>query len=225
MLVHIFPSTSTRRNHHPTCSLVHWSWTYLTHQLPQYFSWKPDPLAEATDAFLQDWSALKGYANPPCCLIGRVLHQIQVQSWPGDPGGYSLEGSSMVSSPAVDVVWHFSNDCPLSTSNSEPQWGANADGVTTSHVAHLREHFCHDQLSEEATKLLLGSWRSKSAQSYDSLFKKWASWCSKRGSNPVSRPVTKVANFLAHFHEEGYQFRSLNAMRSAISSVHDRVDE
>lgn len=27
----------------------------LDHQLPRCFSWKPDPQAEKTDAFLQDW--------------------------------------------------------------------------------------------------------------------------------------------------------------------------
>ena len=37
----------------------------LTHQCPRYFSWRPDPFAEATDAFLQDWTRLKGFANPP----------------------------------------------------------------------------------------------------------------------------------------------------------------
>ena len=32
-----------------------------------------------------------------------------------------------------------------------------------------------------------------------------------------------MANFLAHMFEQGYQSRSLNAFRSAISSVHDKV--
>jgi len=36
----------------------------LTSQLPKFFSWRPDPQAEATDAFLQDWRNLRGYANP-----------------------------------------------------------------------------------------------------------------------------------------------------------------
>ena len=51
----------------------------LTYQLPHYFSWRPDPLAEATDAFQQDWGPLKGFANPPWCLIGRVLNQVMDQ--------------------------------------------------------------------------------------------------------------------------------------------------
>ena len=49
----------------------------LTHQLPRFFSWRPDPLAEATDAFTQDWSQCQGYANPPWCLILRTLSKIQ----------------------------------------------------------------------------------------------------------------------------------------------------
>jgi len=51
----------------------------LTHQLPRFFSWRPDPQAEAVDAFQQDWGQLKGYANPPWCLVGRVLNKVRSQ--------------------------------------------------------------------------------------------------------------------------------------------------
>jgi hypothetical protein len=51
----------------------------LTAHLPRYFSWRPDPLAEGTDAFLQDWSHILGFANPPWCLLGRVLAQVHTQ--------------------------------------------------------------------------------------------------------------------------------------------------
>ena len=36
----------------------------LTKQLPRYYGWRPDPKAEATDAFLQNWAQAKGFANP-----------------------------------------------------------------------------------------------------------------------------------------------------------------
>ena len=75
-----------------------WKWilfaSRLTHQLPHFFSWRPDPLAEATDAFQQDWSLLAGFANPPWCLMGRVLSQVMEQEaqiilvapvWKGQP--------------------------------------------------------------------------------------------------------------------------------------------
>ena len=49
----------------------------LTAQCPAFFSWHPDPYAVATDAFLQDWSQIKGYANSPWSLVGRVLSKVQ----------------------------------------------------------------------------------------------------------------------------------------------------
>ena len=53
--------------------------TRMSTQLPRFYSWKPDPLAEATDAFSQQWGQLKGYANPPWCLIAKVLSQTKIQ--------------------------------------------------------------------------------------------------------------------------------------------------
>lgn len=69
--------------------------TRLTSQLTRFFSWRPDPLAEATDALLQDWRDLTAYANPPWNLLGRVLVKIQEEMpekiiliapiWPAQP--------------------------------------------------------------------------------------------------------------------------------------------
>ena len=51
----------------------------LTALLPRFYSWCPDPEAEATDAFTQNWALHRGYANPPWCLINRCLGQITQQ--------------------------------------------------------------------------------------------------------------------------------------------------
>jgi hypothetical protein len=47
-------------------------------QIPRFFSWRPDPLAEATDAFQQMWPN-PSFANPPWMLIPRVLSEIRTQ--------------------------------------------------------------------------------------------------------------------------------------------------
>ena len=52
----------------------------------------------------------------------------------------------------------------------------------------------------------------------------WASWCSERGSDPISGDIGEVVNFLAYLFQQGYQYCSLNSYRSAISSVHEKVD-
>ena len=71
---------------------------------------------------------------------------------------------------------------------------------------------------------MLKLWRTKTNKSYDSLFTKWERWCFERSSDPISGPVTEVANFLAYLYKEGYQYSSINSYQSAISSVHDRID-
>ena len=64
----------------------------------------------------------------------------------------------------------------------------------------------------------------KTNKSYDALFGRWHRWCTGQGSDPFSGPVSEVANFLALLYGEGYQYNSVNAYRSAISSVHDKLD-
>ena len=53
--------------------------SWLTQQLFCNFSWRPDPLAEVTDAFQQGWSLRTGYTNPPWCLMGKFLSQVMEQ--------------------------------------------------------------------------------------------------------------------------------------------------
>ena len=102
--------------------------------------------------------------------------------------------------------------------------GCGRRGSTTGRLAYLRQRYEDKDFSEEGTELLLASWRQKSSKAYDSLFRKWVEWCNERDSDPISGPIGEVVNFLAHLYKEGYQYRSLNSYRSAISSVHEKVD-
>ena len=47
------------------------------YQLQRYFSYQPDPGAEAIDALAQDWKNLRPYAFPPFNLLGRCLKKIR----------------------------------------------------------------------------------------------------------------------------------------------------
>ena len=143
---------------------------------------------------------------------------------PGSPGGSNLEGSAMVSSsPRYALGGPPTDSSPSRPHPESGQAGPTGADYPASRVTYLQKKFNDSSLSEEASRLLLASWRTKSNQSYDSHFRKWLSWCSERGSNPVSGPVAEIANFLAHLFKQGYQSRSLNAYRSAIASVHDKV--
>ena len=141
------------------------------------------------------------------------------------PSGTSTEVTAMVPQTAGDV-----DRLPVQDSNGRGHIPTSVSGKPTSSgpsiscLEYLRHRFRDKSISEEGTELLLASWRQKSAQSYDSLFRKWVCWCVQRNSDPVSGPINEVINFLAYLFKEGYQYHSLNAYRSAISSVHDRVD-
>jgi len=49
-------------------------------KLPRFFSFRPDPEAEAVDALAQTWSDMRPYAFPPFILIGRCLSKL-TQDW------------------------------------------------------------------------------------------------------------------------------------------------
>ena len=133
--------------------------------------------------------------------------------------------STVVSQVAQPVGCRSSENPSLGGSDSAGMGEASSgDNPASSRVAYLRQHYSDKKISGEATDLLLSSWRQKSAQSYDSVCKKWIGWCAERGSDPTSGPIEKVVNFLARPYSEGYQYRSLGAYRSAIASMHTPVD-
>ena len=137
----------------------------------------------------------------------------------------SVEEPTMVPSTAGDDGG-LSNPPPTDEghSHSNTPRVCSRDDTSTSRLAYLRRRYQDKAVSEEGTELLVASWRQKSSRSYDSLFRKWVDWCNERDSDPISGPISTVVNILAHLFKEGYQYRSLNAYRSAISSVHERVD-
>ena len=159
----------------------------LTHQCPRYFSWRPDPFAEATDAFLQGWTRLKGFANPPLEPDCQGIEESKDTGSTHTSDNPSLEDTAVVLPTAVHVDrWAM----PSTPSDNQ----LNRASTPASRMEHLRGTLSSQGLSEEATELVLESWRAKTNKSYDSLFGRWNRWCNERGSDPFSGPVSEVAN-------------------------------
>ena len=167
----------------------------------------------------------EGLCEPPMVPNWEGPEPSEDSTGSGDTGSSRLEGTTLVPSSPGNVM-----GLPSTTpSTTRPVSDDIINGGTglptpTSRMAYLRGKFASQSLSRAAGDLLLSSWRTKSNKTYDSHFKKWVCWCTERGSDPISGPVSDVANFLADLHGEGYQSSSLNVFRSAISSVHDKVD-
>ena len=145
----------------------------------------------------------------------------------GTGSGASPSSSNMAipaMAPQTAQPSGFSSTENLFSSGGDGTGMEGASSRASSHVAYLRQHYADKKISGEATNLLLSSWRQKSAQSYDSLCKKWIGWCTEQGYDPISGPIEDVVNFLAHLYSEGYQCRSLGTYRSVIASLHTPVD-
>ena len=189
------------------------------------FQLEARPPSSSSGCLSTGLESVERVCQPPMVLGGTSTEQGGIPTGSGNSGSPSVESPDMVSCPTQDVERLPSPSLSSGGSNAE---GGTTEAVgghpTTSRLACLRAKFRDSCLSSEASNLMLASWRSKSSQTYDSLFNKWIRWCGERHRDPVSGPIADVANFLAHLFEEGYQSRSLNSFRSAISSVHDPVD-
>ena len=86
-------------------------------------------------------------------------------------------------------------------------------------MVHLRQLYQGAGISDEATALLLASWRSSTTKNYNSSWRVWEQWCVQSSTNPISPSLSDILNFLAYQFHQGKQYRSLNCYRSALSSV------
>ena len=145
----------------------------LNAQLSQFFSWRPDPMALASDALQQDWSNERNYAFPPFCLIMRCLAKLRdlggelvlvTPVWPTQAWYPSLLGSSV----SLPVLLPVTQNLLLSPEGQVHPLIANRTlNLAAWHVSsdpvgrHLYERF----------QAHLGSLAAKSA------WKKWHSWC------------------------------------------------
>ena len=74
--------------------------------------------------------------------------------------------------------------------------GQDVGKPTSGRMEYIRKSLKSQGLSDQATSLSAKSWRNKTTQSYDSLFKRWDRWCSQQDTCSFLGPVSEVANFL-----------------------------
>ena len=197
-------------------------------QLPIYCSWRPDPQARVVDAFSTSWSQDRPYLFPPFCLIGRALTKIQLEevdyaclvapAWPAQVW-YPQVLRMLVKNPvllpreqdlllAPDLSPH-----PLILENRLFLTAWPVSGKISLHRDFLR-----------VTELLLQSWRTNTHAAYNSAWSKWCRRCFGRNTDPLSASLGSILEFLADQFDLGLQYRSLNTLRSAISTSHAQID-
>lgn len=125
--------------------------------LSRYWSRWHDPYSAGADALLQDWQSENAYANPPFCLLTRVLGHIRRQGatatiiapwWPTQPWFPDLL-SLLVEPPLLLPAWD-DTFLPVSTANARgigvPPWAVAACRVSG---RELRQHVACRPLEPE----------------------------------------------------------------------------
>ena len=141
----------------------------------------------------------------------------------GGDGNSSMVQSAMVA-PDSGIICRTPTSDPQQARYHGTNLLNNATVVreapSISHLEAFRDSCKTKQLSESSTRLLLSSWRKSKGKSYDSAWRKWASWCDQRKINPISCSTNHVVDFLAQQFDQGMSYNLLNVYRSAISSIH-----
>ena len=186
----------------------------LNSQLPQFYSWKPDPLSIATDALLQDWSRGRNYAFPPFCLIMRSLAKLQgadgeliliTPVWPTQAWYPRILDMSV----APPVLLPSFPDLLLSPRGERHPLLLNE---TLSLAAwHVSSNPCNRRAFLQT---LPGSSWQHGGQAQSQFItppgKKWHCWCDRRQIDPLCPTLANITSFLAWAFDEGFEYRTIN---------------
>ena len=144
------------------------------------------------------------------------------------PHSSSLASTDMVSAVVEDVGEDANTSAQHPRPSSQPRTVPTSIGDrgedVSSRLAHLRQGFAVQGFSDRVTSLLLQSWREHTHSAYNSAWKKWCSWCLTKQINPFSAPIAAVLEFLTDNFDLGLQYRTVNTLRSAISTTHATID-
>ena len=79
-------------------------------------------------------------------------------------------------------------------------------------------------VSKQTSELLAAGWRKGTQTAYNSCWRQWSSWCHTRQADPFHTSVENIADFLAELYARGYEYRTINNYRSAISALHAEME-
>ena len=163
---------------------------------------------------------------PPFCLIGRALSQISREvvdsaylvapAWPTQIW-YPQLPAMLTGSPILLPTENY-----LLLSPDQRPHPLQLEGSLC--LAYLRQHFEMQGLSPRAAELLIKSWIGNTNDAYNSAWRKWLCWCTERNINPISTTVLNITQFLVDQFDTGLQYRTINTLRSAISTTHPDIE-
>ena len=195
----------------------------LNAQLTQFYSWRLDTMALATDALLQNWAV----GRP--IRISLLLSYNALSGEAQGRGGRTHTGDSCVAntglvSESSGIVGLPSDSLTLGSQVTSGPAGSitpvgDDSNPATSRLACVQQSLQSKGISSNASKLILAAWRPSTNSIYNSAWKKLHYWCIAREVDQLCPSLADITGLLAHSFDEGLEYRTINTYRSALSGV------
>ena len=186
--------------------------TRFNHKLPLYVSPVQDNKALAIDALSMDWNHLHAYAFPPFILIPAVLEKIRQHQcrivlialfWPQQQWFSELLSVSSDSSATNSKI------CSSKPPTSRP-----------SRLGVIKQSIRDKKFSQDVAGFVSRSRRTSTQKVYDAKWSIFSNWCHTKKVNPISAPITAIADFLIFlFLEKKCQISTIKGYRAMISNT------
>ena len=193
----------------------------LNSKCSRYVAWKPDPHAEAIDAFTVQWDNLFFYALPRHGAKGATEDIRQQSNWHGC--GTSVDSTTMVCQTTQTddrrASGNGSSRKYVDTARQTRQSASSEEDAGPTWLSLLGKDLQERHISEAAAKIILKSWRGRTQKHCTPDIKKWTNLCSTKKINPYSTNLGAVLNFLADLYHSGSSYSAINSARSSLSST------
>ena len=197
----------------------------INYQLLVYCCWKPDPGARTVDAFSISWAREAPYLFPSFCLTGRALSKISKEA---------VDSACLVAPAWSSQIWYLqllamltgppillpTKDYLLLSPDQRPHhlqlegslcltaWPISGNILRCK--GFLQELQSSSLNHEEATPMMPKHSLAQVASLVD--------------INPISTSVMNIMQFLVDQVDTGLQYRTINTLRSAISTTHPDIE-
>ena len=111
-----------------------------------------------------------------------------------------------------------------SSGDSQRRSSTDSNSTESGRMAHFRRFLTDKGLSSKVEELLSSSWRKGTHKNNDTAWRKWEQWCINKHVSPISSSLNDILSFLTDQFHAGHSYRLLNVYRSAISSIHPKID-
>ena len=160
-------------------------------------------------------------ARPPSIPVGRLQYELETSkglcipsvqphragSRQGDDvqdgscsGSTNMASATLVAPPArhagratssASVLIDVSSNRP----NGSPTHSPDDPSSSSGRISYLQQRYQAEGIPRNVTQLLISVTRNSTQKTYESIWKRWCSWCDKRKTDPISASLNSILSF------------------------------